>query len=103
MTMLRIKQLNPEGCDSDSYVIFNGITNVWQKIRHTETISSSDAVDGIVTIHHGLGRKYVQVTVYDDEDHQVLPDQVRVMAGDLVEINLTNFMPDVDNWVIVIS
>lgn len=103
MSQLKIKQIRNEDAIPESYIAFDGNKNVWQKMRHTQVIFTSDLDDGVLTIHHGMRRKYVVVTVYDDDDHQVVPDQVRVMDNDIVEIHLTSFASNVDNWVLVIS
>lgn len=100
MSELKIKQISNSGSPPDSYIAFNGARNIWQKIRHVVEFSSSDLIDGILTIQHDLGRKYVVVTVYDEADEQVIADQVKVF-DDYVEINLGSF--DVSDWVVMVS
>ena len=100
MSDLKIKQISNVGSAPNSYIAFNGARNVWQKIRHVEEFTSSDLLDGILTIQHDLGRKYVVVTIYDEDDSQVLADKVKVY-DEYVEVTLTSF--DVTDWVVIVS
>jgi hypothetical protein len=100
MSGLKIKQISNSGSPPDSYIAFNGAMNVWQKIRHVVEFTSADLVNGVLTVQHDLGRKYVVVTVYDEDDFQIVADQVKVF-DDVVEIYLNSF--NVTNWVAIIS
>ena len=100
MSELKIKQISNSGSPPDAYIAFNGARNIWQKIRHMVEFSSMDLIDGVLTVQHDLGRKYVVVTIYDDQDEQVIADQVKVF-DDYVEINLSSFA--VSDWVVMIS
>lgn len=105
MTQLRIKQIHNADSPPNSYIAFNGSKNVWQKIRHTEDFALSELTDGKLAINHGLGRKYVQVAIYDDEGWQVRPDNVRLLSTDELEIYFTSFDEEDQTqvWVAVIS
>lgn len=103
MSDLKIKQISNLGSLPNSYIAFNGSKNVWQKIRHNATFSVEDLEGGVLLVDHGLGRKYVQVTIYDENDFQVLPDQVRVLENDQVEVHLHSFESSITDWVILVS
>lgn len=104
MSDLKIKQISSAGSQPNSHIVFDGTKNVWQKIRHMQTFDADDLTnDGTLFVQHDLGRKYVQVAVYDDDDCQVLPDQVKVMDGDIVAVTLQSFRADISSWVILIS
>lgn len=103
MSDLKIKQISNRGASPDSYVAFNGTSNVWQKIRHTQAFQAMDLTAGVLTVHHNLGHKYVNVAIYDETDHQVLPDQVKVIDTSIAEITLTSFVNDISDWIVVVT
>lgn len=100
MSNLKVKQISNLGGEPGSYITFDGNANRWQKIRHVMEFSDIDLVNGVLTVGHNLDRKYVVVTIYDEEDCQVIPDQVKVFDG-FVEVTLSSF--DVLDWTILIS
>jgi len=100
MTSLRIKQLSNQGSTPNSSIVFDGMNNVWQKVRHMAEFTSADLVNGILTVQHDLERKYVQVTIYDEDDSQIIADQVKVFDN-MVQVYLNSFT--VTNWVVLVS
>ena len=100
MSNLKIKQIDNLGGEPGSYIAFDGFTNKWQKIRHIEEFTDLDLTGGVLTVEHNLGRKYVVVTIFDEDDSQIIPDQIQVF-DDMVEISLNSF--DVTNWVVMVS
>lgn len=103
MSDLKIKQISNQGSPPNSYIAFNGSKNVWQKIHHTQEFSTLDLEDGVLFVQHDLGRKFVTVAIYDDNDEQVLPDNVKVFNDGHVEITLTSFESMITTWTVAIA
>jgi hypothetical protein len=102
MSSLKIKQINNADSLPDSYIAFNGTGNVWRKIHHTSSFNSLDLFNGVLDVEHELGRKYVSVSVYDEQDMQVIPDFVKVLDNSSLQIGLNSFGYFAD-WTIAIS
>lgn len=103
MSDLKIKQISNVGSPPDSYIAFNGSKNVWQKIHHTQEFTLLDLDDGVLAVQHDLGRKFVHVTIYDEEDCVVIPDQIKVFDDGSVEVTLVSFMDGITNWTVAVS
>lgn len=104
MSDLKIKQISNQGSPPNSYIAFNGSKNIWQKIHHTQEFTALDLEDGVLSVQHDLGRKFVTVAVYDSDDEQIMPDGVKVFDDGHVEITLTSFESSMDNpWTVAIA
>ena len=104
MSDLKIKQISNQGSPPNSYIAFNGSKNIWQKIHHTQEFTPFDLEDGVLSVQHDLGRKFVTVAVYDGDDEQILPDGVKVFDDGHVEITLTSFESSMTTpWTVAIA
>ena len=104
MSNLRIKQISNAGASGGSVIAFDGRVNIWQKLNHVEVVDVDDLdEEGTIEIQHDLGRKYVTVAIYDQEDQMILPDSVKVIDESLTRIGLASFATSGSNWTIVIA
>lgn len=104
MSNLRIKQISNSGAPGGSVIAFDGSANVWQKINHTQGFSSGDLdEEGFLLVDHEIGRKYVNVTIYDADDEMVIPDSVKAISESQVRIGLRSFSQGLLEWIVVVS
>lgn len=104
MSLVRIKQISNSSADPGSVIAYDGDKNVWQKIRHSQIINFSDLdFQGNITIDHEIGQKYVQFSLYDENDKLVMPDDVLLVDQDSLTMSLISFGHSVTNWHIVVS
>jgi hypothetical protein len=69
----------------------------------TRSFDNTDLVGGVLSVTHGLGSQYVDVSVYDENDMMIVPDDVVAVSATVVDIYLTSFTV-VPTWnVLVIS
>jgi hypothetical protein len=69
----------------------------------TRSFDNTDLVGGVLSVTHGLGSQYVDVSVYDENDMMIVPDDVVAVSATVVDIYLTTFTV-VPTWnVLVIS
>lgn len=107
MSNLRIKQISNAGARGGSVIAFDGSANIWQKLSHTQEITVDDLDEnGLIEIDHGMGRKYVHVSVFDGDDLQVLPDLVQPLDITTIRVGIKSYvasMKTTDSWVILVS
>lgn len=104
MSLVRIKQISHASAAPGSVIAYDGIKNVWQKIRHSQVINFADLdQDGNITISHDIGQKYVQFSLYDEHDKLIMPDDVLLVNQDSLKMSLISFGNSVTNWHIVVS
>ena len=104
MSLVKIKQISNQSASPGSVIAYDGTKNVWQKIRHSQIINFSDLDgNGIVSINHGIGQKYVQFSLYDENDKMVMPDNVHLSDSNTLTLSLHSFGNSVMNWHVVIS
>jgi len=104
MSNLRIKQISNTGASGGSVIAFDGSANVWQKINHTEGFNRDDLdANGFLLVTHEIGRKYVNVVVYDSDDEMVIPDSVKAISESQVRVGLKSFSIGFLEWIVVVS
>lgn len=61
-----------------------------------------DLTSGVLSVTHGLGQKYVNVTVYDENDKQIIPNEVLLQNTTQLQIDFTGFNVISGTWNLVI-
>lgn len=90
-----------EAYQSNAWAFVATDTNPAARI-YTRTITSSDLTSGKITVTHGLGQKYVSVTIFDNSDYWIVPDKFRVLNDTQAEIDLSSFTVT-GSWTICIG
>lgn len=104
MSHIRVKQISNSGANSGSVIAFDGTVNLWQKINHIQTIEVGDLdANGVMVINHDLGKKFVHVTVYNEDDAVIVPDLIKAFAINEVHITLQSFMATGLSWTVTVS
>lgn len=103
MSLINIKQINNRSSSGGSVIAYNGDKNVWMKIHHHQVISFSDLIAGKIVIEHDMLRKYVQVSIYDQTDRMIIPDEIRLIDQNSFEIDLTSYGTNIINWNVVVA
>ena len=72
-------------------------------MSHTESFDNGDLAAGILTITHSLGRQYVNVKVYDNNDIEIGPDLITATDTNTLTIDLSSFGSLTGTWNLRIS
>lgn len=67
---------------------------------YRETLTNPSA--NTVTITHSLGVKYVSVTVYDENDNQIILDEVTLTDTDSLVLDKTTYGSVTGDWTVVV-
>jgi len=70
---------------------------------HSESFVNGDLAGGVLTVTHSLGRQYVHVSVYDNNNELIQPDTVTATSTSATAIDLTSFGTLTGTWNVVIS
>jgi len=64
------------------------------------SFGSGDLSSGILTVTHNMNISYPSVSVYDDNDPQliILPDEIRYISTDEIEIDLSSYSVPASGW-----
>lgn len=104
MTILRIKQISNSDAFEGAVIAFDGGANIWRKINHTQVVEIADLDnDHTIVINHGLGRKYVNVNIYDDSDILVMPNLIQAIDANHILLDFTSFVEQDLYWTVTIS
>lgn len=57
----------------------------------TKTFTAADLVNGKITVTHGLGQKFVSISLFDDQDYYVVADRYRLLNDTQVEVDMASF------------
>ena len=112
MGSVRVKQLSYLGApEGESCVTYDGTQVLWQRIRYTATFDSSSLEsDNTVSVAHTLGRKFVQVSFFDETDTRIFPDTVQLLDDNSFKVDFSSFIDLIDaatangkNWTVVVT
>jgi hypothetical protein len=70
--------------------------------RYSITFTNSDLASGVLAVEHGLGRKLVQVSVYDENDYQIMPQEVMLEDDNNLSVSLQSFGTISGIWSLVV-
>lgn len=63
---------------------------------------NADLTAGVLTVTHSLGQKYVQVSVYDNTDKKVMPDDITLTNTTTLTIDFTSFGTLTGTWNVIV-
>ena len=72
-------------------------------VSYVVSFSSGNLSSGVLTITHNLGQKYVQVSVYDNNDKQIKPSTITAIDTNTCSIDISPFGSITDTWNVVVS
>lgn len=70
---------------------------------YTVTFTNASLVAGILTVLHGLNSQYSVVTIYDNTDKQVIPDDVTATSSTTSTIDLNSFGAIAGTWKVTVK
>lgn len=90
------------------YEFFNG--SIWVGMQggagsvssYRQSFDDTNLVSGILTATHSLGNQYNSVTVIDNNDQTIVPDQITHTNTTSVDIDLTSFGSITGTWQLVV-
>lgn len=69
---------------------------------YTTTFTNASLVGGTLTVNHGLTSQYVVVTIYDDTDYQIIPDDVVATSAGVSTVYLSSFGTLTGTWKVLV-
>jgi len=75
-----------------------GTTSAYRDSFIDDDLSSGD----VLVVTHNLEQKYVIVSVYNNNDKQIIPDEIILDSTNQLTIDLSSFAPLIGTWNIVI-
>lgn len=79
-----------------------GLTNIpgptIGRVAYLEEFDNTDLSNGVLSVQHDLDTNRVIPKVYDGGHEQVLPDGVRVVDANNLDLNLYSFVPILGTW-----
>lgn len=66
------------------------------------SFTSTDLSSGLLSVTHAIGEKYVSVTVYDDNDKQIIPSEIALLNTLQLEIDFSGFGAISGTWNLVV-
>jgi len=70
--------------------------------QYDEAFTNATLTAGVLTVTHSLGRKFVQVAVYNNNDDLIQPDTVTATSTTVTTIDLSSFGTLTGTWNVVI-
>jgi hypothetical protein len=112
---LSVAGLNAAGSVSstDQVLVYNGTNNVRATIAQISaavtgftkaartTFTSATLSSGLLTFTHGLGQQFVDITIYDNNNKVIQPDDITATSTTVSTIDLTSFGTLTGTWNII--
>lgn len=61
-----------------------------------------DLTSGVLSVTHSLGEKFVSVTIYDNNDKQIIPDEVQLINTTDLQIDISSYGNITGTWNLVV-
>lgn len=71
-------------------------------VIYRTSFTNSTLSAGLLFVSHSIGQKYVQVTIYDNNDKQIIPDEVILQNTTDLQVDLTSYGVLTGTWNIVV-
>lgn len=65
--------------------------------------TNANLVSGILTVTHNLGQRYNAVTVYDNTNLQIIPDDISAVSTTSFTVDLSSFGAIAGTWNVVVG
>ena len=65
---------------------------------YTRSFVNADLTAGILTVGHSLGSKYIIMSVYDNNDKLVDPDEIITTDTNNTSLDLSSYIPLTGTW-----
>ena len=69
---------------------------------YRQTFTAANIISGTVQFAHNLGQLYVQVTVYDNFNKVIIPEEITTVNSNIIDVDLKTFGTLVGNWHVVV-
>jgi len=79
------------------FINFRGI-EITDNTSYYGSFTNSDLSSGKLTITHNLGHKYCSVTIIDNNDKVIIPDDVTYSSTNSLEVDLTSYGTITGTW-----
>ena len=84
---------------SDTFTpVVSGSELVFTKTRHLEEFVDGDLSSGVLTLTHNLSQKYVSISVYDNNDKYISPDDITLTDSNSLQLDLSSYVPITGIW-----
>lgn len=69
---------------------------------YRSSFTNASLTTGVLSVIHALGQKYVQVTIYDNNDKQIIPDEILLLTTSALQVELGSYGVLTGTWNIVV-
>ena len=69
---------------------------------YRQAFTAANIISGTVQFAHNLGQLYVQVTVYDNFNKVIIPEEITTVNSNIIDVDLKTFGTLVGNWHVVV-
>jgi hypothetical protein len=89
-------------------IAYNKTATQWSVVTTTAprrlwSFTNGDLTAGVLILNHAFSEKYVTVSIYDNSDKLIVPDEVTLTDADNTEIDLSNVAPLTGIWNAVVT
>jgi hypothetical protein len=99
---------------TDQVVVYNGTNNVRATVAQISaavtgftkasrgTFTNATLTTGVLAFTHATGQQFNNVSIYDNNNKQVQPDDITATSSSVVTVDLTSFGTLTGTWNIVV-
>jgi len=69
---------------------------------YTTTFTNASLSSGILTVNHGLNSQYVIISIYDNNDYEVIPNEVIATSSGVATVDLSSFGTISGTWKVTV-
>lgn len=70
---------------------------------YTDSFTNANLSSGLLTVNHNLNAQYVNVSVYDNNDNLILPDEIIATSVGVTTLDLTSYGTIAGTWHVFIA
>jgi hypothetical protein len=83
-------------------IMDSGATVNLAALSFRQSFVDGDLTVGVLTVNHALGEKFVDVSVYDDSDKKIIPDDITLTDANNLDIDILGFGTITGTWNVVV-
>ncbi len=98
---------------TNQIALFDGTNNVKATLAQVKTalavpliyrtsFANANLVGGMLTVNHNIGQQFVQVTVFDENNRVVVPDEITMTNSTTTTIDFTSFSTIAGTWNVMV-
>lgn len=88
----------------DGYLLSSDATGnaSWLKTEYQTTFTNSDLTAGVLTVTHALNSEMCDVTIYDNANKQIVPDDITSVDANNISVDLSSYGVIAGTWTVIV-